>query len=112
MTLALKKSFDDLGIKSDELFDNNEKLKSIDAFLTLLNRFEEFMKKNDEIKEFDKKYLFDSLSQLSFWFYKRHLTSFGYDLFKEYEKTVFYKSIKLRFRDKIELYKAFFKKFI
>ena len=112
MTLALKKSFNDLEINSDDLFDNNEKLKNIESFFILLNRFEEFMKKNEETKKFNQKYLFESLSQLSFWFYKRHISTFGYELFKEYEKSIFYKNIKLRFRDKIDIYKAFIKNFI
>lgn len=112
MTLALKKSFNDLKIKSDDLFDNNEKLKNIESFSILLARFEEFMKKNNKTKEFNQKYLLESLSQLSFWFYKRHINTLGYELFKEYEKSIFYKNIKLRFRDKVDIYKAFIKSFI
>ena len=108
MTIALINSFDDLNIVSEDLFDKNYKIKDLASFMTLIERLELFSKNNTI---FDDYYLNNSIHELIFWFYKRHLHKLGFNLYKNLEKTEYIKNRKFRLRDKVQLIYIYFLRF-
>lgn len=105
-TKAIIKSFDDLNININDLFDNKYNLKDVNSFLVLSSYLEDFINQNYISKRYDKIFLEKACSDLLFWFFKNHIEILGYELYREFEKTIFFKNIKLRLRDKIKLIKV------
>lgn len=106
MTRAIIKSFDDLEIDIKNLFDDQYKLKNINSFLEMNSYLEDMINKNLISKKYDQIFLEQSCTDLLFWFFKRHIDILGYELYSGFKKTIFFKNIKLRLRDKIKLFKV------
>jgi len=105
-TKAIIKSFDDLSINIHDLFDNKYKLKDLNSFLVLSAYLEDLINQNHISKQYDKIFLEKACSDLLFYFFKKHIEILGYELYREFKKTIFFKNIKLRLRDKVTLIKV------
>lgn len=106
MTRAIIKSFDDLDIDIKNLFNDQYKLKNMNSFLEMNSYLEDMINQNLISKKYDQKFLEKASSDLLFWFFKRHIDILGYELYKEFKKTMFFQNVKFRLRDKIKLFKV------
>ncbi|MAC84745.1 MAG: glycosyl transferase [Arcobacter sp.] len=104
---VIKSSLNDFNIASDELFDHDNKFKSIDSFKELNKNLENILEENKTTKIYNQVELEKSCANLLFWIYKKDLNIFGFKLYNEYKKMNLFNYTKLRTRDKINLIKYF-----
>ena len=108
--IAIRKSFDHLHIKNDDLFnDENQRIKDINSFFTLINRLENFLEENKVEKKFNQIYLEEVINELIISFFKRNTENLGYKLYQELKKTNYLDNIKFKTKYKIYLFKLFIK---
>lgn len=104
---ALKKSFYDLGISFENIFDENERIKNLESFFKLIDNLKSFEENNKKNNQFNQKYLNESISQLIFLLYKINLAHLGYRLYSALKLNGYFENIKIRVRDRIKLIKYF-----
>ena len=107
--IAIKKSFNNLGISTDNIFNKNQKIKDIDSFFRLVNNLENFVENNTISKRFNQSYLKESMFETIIWFYKSNLKDLGFDFYLSLKKSKYSKLIKIKQIDKIiMIWKRFF----
>jgi glycosyltransferase involved in cell wall biosynthesis len=111
-TIALRKSFDNLKIFNNDIFDENQKIKNLESFFELVSRLEFFLESNKTSNKFNEVYLKKAISSTIIWFYKANLKNLGVELYLRLENTKYSYLIKLKLIDRIDLLKKYLKKLI
>lgn len=106
--IAIRKSFDNLGIPTFDIFNKNQKIKDINSFFELINSLEIFLENNKISNCFNQFYLEKSVIEIIVWFYKANLLNLGIEIYKKLSKTKYSSFIKLSFKDIINLSKKSF----
>lgn len=100
-TIAIRKSFDNLEILNNGIFNENQKIKDLDSFFKLVNHLENFVKNNRISNKFNQTYLEEAISETIIWFYKANLKNLGLELYLRLKETRYSYLIKLKLRDRI-----------
>lgn len=106
MTKSILKSLKELNINIENEFTENMKIKDFDSFTRMVSKLKKYEK---EDINFEKKYLEKSIDELIFWFYKRHISIYGYKLYRYLFKNGILNKKKIRFRDKLMIAKGMLK---
>jgi len=106
--IAIRKSFDNLGISTFNIFNENQKIKDINSFFELIDSLEIFLENNKISNSFNQFYLEKSVIEIIVWFYKANLLNLGIEIYKKLSKTKYSSFIKLSFKDRINLLKKSF----
>lgn len=105
--IAIRKSFDNLGIQTFDIFSKNQKIKDINSFFKLIDSLEIFLENNKISNNFNQIYLENSINEMIVWFYKANLLNLGIEIYNELSRTKYSNFIKLNFKDRIKLLNFF-----
>lgn len=105
--IAIRKSFDNLGIQTFDIFSKNQKIKDINSFFKLIDSLEIFLENNKISNNFNQIYLENSITEMIVWFYKANLLNLGIEIYNELSRTKYSNFIKLNFKDRIKLLNFF-----
>lgn len=101
--IAIRKSFDNLGIQTFDIFSKNQKIIDINSFFKLIDSLEIFLENNKISNNFNQIYLENSVTEMIVWFYKANLLNLGIEIYNELSRTKYSNFIKLNFKDRIKL---------
>jgi len=109
-TKVIIKSFMQLNIDIENLFNEKYRLINIQSFLILNEKLENILENNVETKIYHQEYLRGASAKLLHWMFKKHIHVFGPNLYKELKKLPLFELISLSKKEKLQLFYLFVSK--